>query len=562
VEPSPSLDQRLHERLSRTEFGALELWCVNLGSSIELVRWLDGGNTGAKVAVVQLQDDHGPRQVVLKYCPSLPDGIAGDYRAFVAAAESGPPDFAETHLVGLDPWVNAPVINGRRGLFLLMGWRSSGIDHYDALATLLDRDALGPACCVVATSILTDWNSRPKSFRSAKLTVHEFLREVVGKRCEPGGSVYRMATRLGMPLSEPTVTFRGGETWRNPFAAVSTGDGIRHLGYTSGFRGNAHGDLHADNILVPKPPNAVLGPELFGKYVLIDLSTFGSARLLTVDPIHLLLSIIGRRFTALSTEGRSRMLDMVLEPRTAERGGIPSELAAAAAAIRDAETAFADAPGRHLYDDWQRERLLAIAGCALVFIGRRLPYVDARWWFLELAARALIAYQGPSGGSGPSAPSGASKPSTVSDPSTADSPVRPGGGRDLAKVVDLGYYRSRTPRPAPRPALLPEAVGELGRAVKAFVECIESLEFLPEMTSELARLKLPDLRARIQSILDRVESRDLADLPPRQASDLRYAVDGIREHVAELPGTPADRQERVGQLRLLVRGLVARNDDG
>lgn len=384
----PMLDPGLHQHLNDQEFGTLSTWCENAKCSITLRQWLGGGRTSAKLAVVLIDDGHPVRKGVLKYCPSK-DANPRDFLAFREAAKSGPPGFARKHLVRLDKAAAEPIPNGPEGLFLLMEWRIGGPDNYDTMATLLDREVLGLACETVVKSTLLEWNRVRHEVIGTRVDVSaiEFLREILGRRWEPGGTVHAAAHRLGVSCEE---AFMQGPTklLRNPLAAVTSGewiDGISVLG----FRGNAHGDLHADNILVPRPHDGRPSAAHFGRYLLIDLSTFRSSRLIAVDPAYLLMSIIARRLGSVPATGRRRLARLVLEPQREESGDIPGEITLAVRNIQRARISFTD--GKGLYNEWQAESMLATAGCALLFAGWSNSDDDA-WWFLELAGMAIEAF--------------------------------------------------------------------------------------------------------------------------------------------------------------------------
>jgi hypothetical protein len=387
-EAQSMLDPRLATRLTTGEFGTLSNWCENAECSIRLVRWLGGGKTKAILAVVIIDDGHSLRKAVLKYCP--PESTTTrDFQAFKKASASGPKGFAKKHLVSMDRVTDKPIPSGSNGLFLLMDWRIGGRDNYDTMSTLLDRDVLGTACEVVVTSTLMEWNNVEHTVRGLpeELSAVEFLREILGRRCEPGGPIRAAADRLGVSSSESYLF--PGQLLPNPLAAATTGQWIKGMSVL-GFRGNAHGDLHTDNILVPQPNNATLSAANFERYILIDLSTFSDRRLILVDPAHLLLSIIARRLPDVSAKGRERLSRLILKPEHGESGGIPIELARAAGGIQQAGMAFAEAG--HLYEEWLAESLLATVGCALLFVGRDIQD-DSRRWFLQLAGGAIDAFR-------------------------------------------------------------------------------------------------------------------------------------------------------------------------
>ena len=381
------LDSNLGERLAGREFESLSTWCKNTECAIKLLHWLGGGNTQAQLAVVLIRDRHSTRKGVLKYCPAR-SGPPGDFLAFTRASRSGPAGFAQQHLVGIDPATDKPIPNGSDGLFLLMRWGEGGPDNYNTMANLLDREILGIACETIVKSTLLDWNNVEHEVEglNTDLSAVSFLREVLGRRCQPGGPIYEAAGMLGISRSEPYLDTLAGSL-PNPLAAATAGTLIDKINVL-GFRGNAHGDLHADNIMIPFPRAEILSPEHFARYVLIDLSTFGDSKLITVDPAHLLLSIIARRLNEVSPSRNNQLARLVLEPERAESGGIPVELTHAARGIQRAGIAFASSV--NLYEEWYIESTLAIAACALLFVGRDLPDEDRRW-FLMLSGMAIDA---------------------------------------------------------------------------------------------------------------------------------------------------------------------------
>ncbi len=85
-------------------------------------------------------------------------------------------------------------------MFLLMEWRIADRDNYDTMATLLDREILGVACETIVKSTLLEWNGVEHEVGgpNADLPAVEFLREILLRRCEPGGPVRAAAERLGV----------------------------------------------------------------------------------------------------------------------------------------------------------------------------------------------------------------------------------------------------------------------------------------------------------------------------------------------------------------------------
>jgi hypothetical protein len=384
----PLLDERLKKHLGEPEFGALLTWCENKKCRLIWEQWLGGGKTQAVLAVVRIRDRYKPRKGVLKYCPPRRDGVPTDYRAFKEALGSGPDTFAEDHLIGIDQAADEPIPGGP-GLFVLMDYADDGQDGYDTMATLLGREVLGTACKTIVTSTLVKWNEdgNEDGQSDEDLPAVTFLHEILGDRCDEGGPIHAAADRLGISWSEPFLQGPEGQLKSNPLAVASGFDAWVNEMSVTGYRGNSHGDLHADNILIPLPhPGSSPSDAEFKRYMLVDLTTFNSNGLLAVDPAHLLLSIIARGLKDDPDALTDSLARLVLKPDY-ERGAISVALASAIRGIWEAVIPFA---AGNMRKEWSSEFTLAIAGCALLFVGRDLSDKHTQW-FLELAGMAIDA---------------------------------------------------------------------------------------------------------------------------------------------------------------------------
>ena len=456
----PMLDPRLHEVLADQEFEALTSWCVNNGCAIAWRGRLGGGYTQAKLAAVLIDDGHIARKVVLKYCPS-PGSIPTDHGTFRRAAESGPPGFSHEHLVRLDRAADKPIINGGAGLFLLMEWRTGGHDRYDTMATLLASEVLGDACAEIIRSTLLNWNDVRHRVNGPHidLPASDFLSEILGDRCQPGGSISTAAERLGVRPADAFLQGSKEGLLPNPIHAATTGRWIADRSLF-GFRGNAHGDLHADNILIPQPCDGKFSTDHFKRYVLIDLSTFGEQRLLAVDPAHLLLSVVARRLDDVTDGRRHQLARLILDPERVESGGLLVELASAARGIQQAGITFSDS--NNLYEEWRAESLLALAGCALLFVGRPLPEKHRRW-FLELAGMAINAFDTMQVTSDRRVGQGGGLPPDAMPPERPPAGDATTAGPDPARATSLVPVPDATrgqPTPVPALSQLPRVLGE------------------------------------------------------------------------------------------------------
>jgi hypothetical protein len=374
----PTLDPQLSREFPAGALESLDHWCQNTRTRIELVDFLHGGKTTAAIAVVRVYDTAGVTRKVLKYCPSPEGGVSLDARQY-EDAETANKKFADAHLAKLDKFI----LDGRDGVFLLMEWRGGGSRNYGPLTSLLDRQTLGDACRAIVKSALIDWQAdrRPQQNRGSVIA-HGILQEIAGEKCQPDRSLHKIARDLG--ITDADKLKANGETFANAFRAVSQSKGFADF-HTAGIRGNGHGDLHPGNILVPSGGRTGIA-EQFDQYYLIDLSSFDDNRFLAIDPAHLMLSVANERLSELRPRQRDQLRELILDPE-ADAGSLPIGIAAAVRAIIQVGRDHYDGPVG-LFEDWCQETLLAIAGCALLFVGRN-PDLDTRWWFLQLGGMAI-----------------------------------------------------------------------------------------------------------------------------------------------------------------------------
>jgi hypothetical protein len=391
-------DPSLRKQIPVDAFEALSAWCNDMDISIDFRDWLDGGHSRASVALVRLRGVNPYRDAVLKYCPAREDEPQPDFNAFRRAAKSGPKGFAQKHLVGLDSVSDHPIRNGAKGIFLIMEYPPGTYYRYVSMATLLDRTSLAAACKEILPQILQRWNDVDRTLRQERgeIGAQAFLQEILGTRCDRGKPIRLAVEAIERRFPDVYLTEAGTEL-PSPLAAVLSGQGIENISLP-GFRGNAHGDLHLDNIFIPTPgKGAAPSAKDFRGFVLIDLSTFDDNRLLAVDPAHLLLSIVARWPSNMTAQEKEKLADLVLAPDKAETGTIPTGLAQAIQAIHNAGVQLANR--RRQYPGWHMECLAATAACALLFVGRKGIDDASRRWFLRLAARAISLLQEEASGS-------------------------------------------------------------------------------------------------------------------------------------------------------------------
>jgi len=375
---SGGVDPDLAAALPADAAQGLASWEAATGRRVFLDRLLTNGFTDAVVAIVLIDGGGEPaRKVDLKVIPS---GARVDEPGAHAAALAGSPEgFAQAHLVrqAFDPYR----VDGWTVMFQdLAGGSVAGFRPLSALSGTADVPS---ALAAVAGSVLHEWNDAP-AFRS--LTVAEFMRWHVRHKLDPGGSLSGwIAAELGeAALVADALVFAADDRARpvpNPVRLCWDAGPAQER--VNAIVGNAHGDLHLENVLVPV--DGIPRPDQFR---LIDLSAFDGAAPLTRDPANLLLSEIARVLPGLRPRSRRALLGVVADT-DGEGAALPADLAtlraAAEAVLAAGQTVAADGG---LADEWRDQHLLSVAGGALAFASRAMFDTADRTWFFELAARA------------------------------------------------------------------------------------------------------------------------------------------------------------------------------
>ncbi|BCY08600.1 aminoglycoside phosphotransferase family protein [Actinoplanes sp. L3-i22] len=342
------------------------------------------GLSGAALLPVRVHDRGRVQAAVLKFCPPEPDGPAREPGAHNRALHVSPPAFRDLHLVEI---VYDPIVMADGGMLLFQGVANGSLTGHAGLRRHHDSAAIGPAVREIVRAALADWNApaarSPLSTRP--VSPGEFLSTVLGYRLRPGHRLTRWLDdqpEIARPRSLHLSLSRFQDPLVNPIAL------LRDVGSVARLRvplttGLCHGDLHIDNVIVPRDGSA---PELFR---FIDLTTFATDAPLARDPMHLLLSIVDLHLPKLDNAARHRLAVFLVDGTGGER--LPATLVSAVENIRlGGADAYADGERG---DDWQVEQLLALVGCALMFVPRAQPGdPEAAWWYFALAAQAATRY--------------------------------------------------------------------------------------------------------------------------------------------------------------------------
>lgn len=220
----------------------------------------------------------------------------------------------------------------------------------------------------------------------------EYLKSIFdANRVRPGKPLRNWLDSLDISPSDALLRRPGWqEVLPNPLALSSALNselfrGSRHLRV---LYGRAHGDLNLRNVLIQlRPPRP-------REYKLIDLGGYDSKSPLARDPMHLLLSTAVEWFSSGIVPGGTishSLIDVIVHPRDQSP---EKEYQEVSQSIHEAGRSWAAAS--NLGDEWTRQSLLSLVGCALRYASRQTPGTpdigSMRGWFFDLAAVAARAY--------------------------------------------------------------------------------------------------------------------------------------------------------------------------
>jgi hypothetical protein len=369
------IGQEITDLLDPESAAALRTSATLNGMTLKYAGWTGHGNTPAVlISAYAGRLGKSDRKLVLKISPKGRGNNLEPLSHRDALARS-PSDFRAAHLVE-QPWDTIALPGG--GWIMFQEIASGRLDDIRPLSTILDDptrlEEAARACTTVVLSVLTDWT--PDILRKEPFpTAREYLSGLLGNRLDQDGTVRRWAERAGVLSADRPV---GGPT--NPFTLVlaDSAASTRRLYLRIG---NTHGDLHPGNILIPEDPV---------EYRLIDLSRFDATRALTFDPTYLLLTVTAQFLPSLSPVERESVADLLVDPQAGPRDAVPHGPRAVLMAIIETAREWGD--GRGFGEEWRRESLLTLIGCALVMTGRDIIPDPDRDWFYHLATLATARY--------------------------------------------------------------------------------------------------------------------------------------------------------------------------
>ena len=331
--------------------------------------------TGAVLQTIHVAPP--PRQLVLKVIPA---GAPGREASAHADALEAVPEFSKLHLVG-QPYPPLVLPDGRTVMFQEV---AGGSLRDVTPAGSLSREEQNQVVEAVVRGLLAEWNEAAlKNAVPAQVTVSDFLRRELGDVWTGGGSLQAFGRGLGVFDPAPPWLYSDGMRLPNPYLLVKGGYPALADPTVPVLRGLGHGDLHLDNILVPRLEKVVRSRA----YRLIDLCTFGKDADLGRDVATLLLSALLPHVNhpqELPHDQRHALLRFVVDPDASHRADIVSGAAALVAAVRDTAREVM----RDWRDPWDLQFLLSLTAAALRFTTYTKITEAGRTFFARLAAHA------------------------------------------------------------------------------------------------------------------------------------------------------------------------------
>lgn len=349
------------------------------------VPWRQRGGSGALLLKLHIIPVSTPRMiteapvdVLLKVCSA---GSSAKEPMRHWRAWQGSPDFASRHLFR-QAYPPEMAADGRVLMFL---------DSSDSLA---DTVTLGQvpmalqsdACGATIRLLLDEWNP-PEARQRYVIPVREFLANELRGVLDRGRSAYGWAASVGL-IPEPTTEMGGtGRDGGLP-------DIARHFRLESKLAdavefmaGRSHGDLHVDNVIVPRTQT---GGYDFNNIKFIDLSGFDAMAPLSRDVASLLTSLVLAVARSGPSPVQTAALFGLLTSATPSLGGKPNDLERAILAARRSALMQIDA---RFHQTFHRQFLLSLIGQAIIYTSYDNVGSGGRHWYFALGAAAADAYR-------------------------------------------------------------------------------------------------------------------------------------------------------------------------
>jgi hypothetical protein len=365
---------------------ALEQWAADRGKRVQLAlpQWTASGYTGSKLAAIQVSSRHPggsqPEKIIVKACPPGPYSREGGRHA--EAIDVSEPRFVKRHLVHM-PYGPYPTRDG--GLLIFQGIAGGSLLRSKPISALPENEQ-ADACVAVVRSILNEWNGNDFKISPKPVSISLYLRNELREAFAEEGSVRRWTSVA--ELLDPGIRWistaedGAARPLVNPVLMVAdeSVSPVHRLAYITG---HSHGDLHSENVLIPRSHDGTLKPENFR---LVDLSTFDPQAPVSRDPTMLILSIISSAVATLPAGQSNALLNYLIKSDPMARASLTPLMLRTVDSIRTVESSTFFSRG--FSDNWRDQYLLSLQAAGLLFTTFDDLPAKARWWFFRLAAYA------------------------------------------------------------------------------------------------------------------------------------------------------------------------------
>ncbi|MEU9899967.1 hypothetical protein ACIBCS_41915 [Streptomyces phaeochromogenes] len=401
-------------------------------------RWTAEGYTGARLAAVVERSlppsPQRPRKYVVKVCPA--DGRRREGTRHHAALEQSPPGFADRHLVSME---GDPVLLPGGGELLLQNIAGASLARCRPMSEYSAEDRARTAAAL-ARALTQEW-THEHAWRLEVLTVSRFLRTGLdgasaGETTDPVQALGVDATLLASDADWLETPEDGPDTpLVNPLALLDgwVGGQDDRIEFVTGL---THGDLHEDNVLVPRLDGSVEHES----FRLVDLSAFDAAAPLGSDLAMLAVSSLVRRFSERTPEQNEALLHRLVERSHAWVAGTSPDAVALVDEVRHAaRPSFVPA---EFEENWSEQLLLLLVAAALLHLSFPNVGAEARWWLFRLAGHACTASLGARGTDAPARRRRIDRQAVTALRAPNGDASRPPRTAERVLPVDDGYRRS------------------------------------------------------------------------------------------------------------------------
>lgn len=362
---------------------ALADWASMTQRQLRYAEWKAGpGYTSAKLYGAYVAErGERLRGVIIKVWLHPDDVPREPARHNIAVKAS--PRFALGHLVQI---AYDPLPLGNDGYIMFQNVAGGGFDELDTLGNLISQDQekvsldrIANKCSVIMKGILSDWATESDA-PAAK--IDQILQDLLRPRLAKGGTISAWAAVHPGLLDNPRPwLLHEGIEVVNPFA-LALDPAMSKNRVVNVILGKSHGDLHPNNILVPRRWRNTND----SMYWLVDLSRYSNHAPLGWDPVYLATTIIASILSSLSTYQRSELARLFVDSSSSCSDDALDGLHRILIAIDEA--GMDDAYKWSTISEWRKDALICKIVAGLVMSGRQIIPASVREWFFWTAAKA------------------------------------------------------------------------------------------------------------------------------------------------------------------------------